>query len=151
MVAVLLSYVNCKRTSEIKYLHKKRAMNSNSADPDSPALSKLQLRIGKLSLADQRSLHHWLGELIASHAATAALASITPRTGREVVAQRRLGRVTYQLELVRCGKPNCRCAVPGERPHGPYWYLYRWNGQKVVSEYVGKMLPDLVLHEELGV
>jgi hypothetical protein len=27
-------------------------------------------------------------------------------------------------ELVRCGKPTCRCAA-GER-HGPYWYL-RWR------------------------
>ncbi len=60
-------------------------MDCNSADSDSLAGSKLQLRIGKLSLADQRSLHHWLGELSASPAATAALAFITPRTGREVV------------------------------------------------------------------
>ncbi len=150
MIAVSLSYVNYKRISIIKYLHKKRVMDSNSADPDSPAVSKLQLRIGKLSLPDQRSLHHWLGELIASHAATAALAAITPRTGREVVAQRRLERVTYQLELVRCGKPNCRCAIVGERPHGPYWYLYRWNGQKVVSEYVGKVLPAVVRDDQLG-
>lgn len=117
-------------------------MNSNLADSDSPALSRLKHRIGNLSLAEQRSLHHWLGEAIANRAATDALESITPRTGREVVEQRRLARVTYQLELVRCGKPNCRCAVPGERPHGPYWYLYRWNGQKVVSEYVGKVLVE---------
>lgn|GEM_PF-927251 len=119
-------------------------MDSTSADANVPALSKLQQRIDKLSLAEQRSLHQWLGELITSHeAATTALDSVSPRLGREVVEQRRLGRITYQLELVRCGKPTCRCAVPGERPHGPYWYLYRWNGQKVVSEYVGKVLPDV--------
>ena len=29
-----------------------------------------------------------------------------------------------QADLVRCGKPNCRCAR-GQR-HGPYWYR-RWH------------------------
>jgi hypothetical protein len=26
-------------------------------------------------------------------------------------------------ELVRCGKPSCRCAKDVRRRHGPYWYL----------------------------
>lgn len=117
-------------------------VDSNLADSDSSALSKLKHRIGNLSLAQQRSLYYWLGDAIANREATDALEAIAPRTGREVVEQRRLARVTYQLELVRCGKPRCRCTVPGERPHGPYWYLYRWNGQKVVSEYVGKVLVE---------
>src|SRR3990170_1171795 len=36
--------------------------------------------------------------------------------------ERRVGRVTYRSELVRCGKPTCKC-TRGER-HGPYWYAY---------------------------
>lgn len=24
---------------------------------------------------------------------------------------------------LRCGQPNCRCKQPGERGHGPYYYL----------------------------
>lgn len=123
-------------------------MNSTSADANVSALFKLQQRIDQLSLTEQRSLHQWLGELITRHeTATAALDSVSPRLGREVVEQRRMGRVTYQLELVRCGKPTCRCAVSGGRAHGPYWYLYRWNGQKVVSEYVGKVLPDATVSD----
>lgn len=50
----------------------------------------------------------------------------------EVVA----GAVTYRLETVRCGKPNCRTC-----PHGPYWYAYYREGDKLRSRYVGRELP----------
>lgn len=47
-------------------------------------------------------------------------------------------RVTYQLELVRCGKAKCRCARGNW--HGPYWYGYWSAGGRTRSLYVGKKL-----------
>jgi hypothetical protein len=35
----------------------------------------------------------------------------------------------------KCGKPNCRCARPGERGHGPQWNLTRWAGGKTVTAH----------------
>ena len=35
----------------------------------------------------------------------------------------------------KCGKPNCRCAQPGERGHGPQWNLARWQGGKTVTTH----------------
>lgn len=35
----------------------------------------------------------------------------------------------------RCGKPNCRCARPGERGHGPQWNWTRWAGGKTVTTH----------------
>lgn len=56
--------------------------------------------------------------------------------GREVLKIRPAGKITYQLEKVSCGKPNCeKC------PHGPYWYGYKRVNGKLVSFYVGKELP----------
>ncbi len=42
--------------------------------------------------------------------------------------------VTYQLELVQCGKPKCR------KWHGPYWYAYWTSGGRTRSLYIGKLL-----------
>ena len=44
--------------------------------------------------------------------------------------------VTYRLESVRCGKPRCTSC-----PHGPYWYAYYREGQKLRSRYIGRELP----------
>ena len=58
------------------------------------------------------------------------------KAGREVLKIRPAGKITYQLEKVNCGKPNCeKC------PHGPYWYGYKRVNGKLVSFYVGKELP----------
>jgi hypothetical protein len=35
----------------------------------------------------------------------------------------------------KCGKPNCRCAQPGERGHGPQWNWVRWAGGKTVTTH----------------
>lgn len=51
-----------------------------------------------------------------------------------------LGRITYQLELVRCGKERCRACGRGYA-HGPYWYAYRKEGGRLRKRYVGKELP----------
>lgn len=42
-------------------------------------------------------------------------------------------------ELVSCGK--CTRCLAGEKAHGPYWYLYRYTGSKMVSSYVGRRTP----------
>ena len=42
--------------------------------------------------------------------------------------------VTYQLELVQCGKRKCR------KWHGPYWYAYWTAGGRTRSLYIGKKL-----------
>lgn len=48
-------------------------------------------------------------------------------------------KVTYRLESVRCGKPNCRSC-----PHGPYWYAYFREGKRLRSRYIGRELPSEV-------
>lgn len=63
------------------------------------------------------------------------------KSGRHLVESRTINHVIYQLEKVKCGKPTCKCNQEDGELHGPYWYLYRWNGKKVVSQYIGKTLP----------
>ena len=36
----------------------------------------------------------------------------------------------------KCGKPNCRCAQPGHRGHGPQWNLTRRVGGKTVNVHL---------------
>jgi hypothetical protein len=47
------------------------------------------------------------------------------------------GNVTYRLETVRCGKPGCKTC-----PHGPYWYAYYRDGNRLRSRYIGRELPS---------
>jgi hypothetical protein len=42
----------------------------------------------------------------------------------------------------KCGKPNCACAQPGHRGHGPQWNLTRRIGGKTVNEHL-KPGPEL--------
>lgn len=50
------------------------------------------------------------------------------------------GKITFQLQYRKCGKPTCKCNH-GE-PHGPYgYYYYRQNG-RLKSAYVGKMKEE---------
>jgi len=44
-------------------------------------------------------------------------------------------RGTLSAVFRRCGKPNCRCARPGERGHGPQWNWTRWQGGKTVTTH----------------
>lgn len=41
--------------------------------------------------------------------------------------------VTYQRELVLCGKKKCR------KRHGPYWYAYWFAGGRTRTLYIGKV------------
>jgi hypothetical protein len=43
--------------------------------------------------------------------------------------------VTYRLERVRCGKEGCKSC-----PHGPYWYAYYREGDRLRSRYIGRHL-----------
>jgi hypothetical protein len=45
--------------------------------------------------------------------------------------------VTYRLETVKCGKEGCQTC-----PHGPYWYAYYREGDKLRSRYIGRELPS---------
>jgi hypothetical protein len=42
----------------------------------------------------------------------------------------------------KCGKPNCACARPGHRGHGPQWNLTRRIGGRTVNEHL-KPGPEL--------
>ena len=42
----------------------------------------------------------------------------------------------------KCGKPNCACAQPGHRGHGPQWNLTRRIGGKTVNVHL-KRGPEL--------
>jgi hypothetical protein len=42
----------------------------------------------------------------------------------------------------RCGKPDCACAQPGHRGHGPQWNLTRRVGGKTVNVHL-KPGPEL--------
>jgi hypothetical protein len=35
----------------------------------------------------------------------------------------------------KCGKLNCRCALPGGQGHGPQWNWTRWAGGKTVTTH----------------
>jgi hypothetical protein len=53
-----------------------------------------------------------------------------------------------ELERVKCSKKGCKQCARGAL-HGPYWYLYRpkENGPGRTSEYIGKVLPDMLAEE----
>ncbi len=107
--------------------------------PRSPNLSQTQKAIQELPLDQQKALQEWLATSIQQQGQSGP-EDLPHRSGREVVEQKHLGSVVYQLEWVRCGKPKCKCAS-GEL-HGPYWYAYQRQEGKLKSWYVGKDLPE---------
>ncbi len=62
------------------------------------------------------------------------------KPGAEVLQESKVGVMTYRLQRVKCGKPNCRCAK-GEG-HGPYWYAYWWQHGRTRSKYLGMQEPS---------
>ena len=44
-------------------------------------------------------------------------------------------RGTLSPVFRKCGKPNCRCAQPGDPGHGPQYNLTRWAGGKTVTTH----------------
>ena len=67
---------------------------------------------------------------------------------RSAAREKSRNRRYLRLERVKCGKKGCKKCASGEL-HGPYWYLYRpkQNGKGRTSEYVGKVLPQLLAEE----
>jgi len=52
-------------------------------------------------------------------------------------------------EYRRCGKARCRCARPGEPPHGPYFYHFWREGGQAYKRYVARFdAPRVALHCE---
>ena len=100
-------------------------------------LHKIVQEVYTLTLAQLYDLDEWI------HSRIEALEAEQKESAsqREVVpgSQRKVGAMTYQLELVRCGKERCHCATG--KGHGPYWYGYWSSGGKTRSKYIGKELP----------
>jgi hypothetical protein len=67
---------------------------------------------------------------------------------RSAARKKAHNRRYLELERVKCGKTGCKKCASGEL-HGPYWYLYRpkENGPGRTSEYVGKVLPEMLANE----
>jgi hypothetical protein len=65
----------------------------------------------------------------------------------------------YRQEFVRCGRRGCFCMVTkgasgkyglSVRGHGPYWYGYWSDFDRLRKIYVGKKLPKLREHDRVG-
>ncbi|MEM9449890.1 MAG: DUF6788 family protein [Cyanobacteria bacterium P01_E01_bin.6] len=105
----------------------------------SSLLTAIEPQLQELSITELKRLQKIIAQLIKSQEDN------TPdycKPGRQILDHRRIGRTTYQLEKIKCGKPTCRCAQKNGDLHGPYWYLYEWNGEKIISQYIGKKLPS---------
>ncbi|NJN32021.1 MAG: hypothetical protein HC824_17565 [Synechococcales cyanobacterium RM1_1_8] len=98
---------------------------------------ELQELIQALSLEDKQLLQGWLSKEIERELMAATIEPVT-QSSRELVDRQRIGNLIYQLEMVKCGKPNCKC-TRGQL-HGPYWYAYQRQGDKFKSRYIGKTL-----------
>ena len=58
------------------------------------------------------------------------------KKGREkqlILESKSIEAVTYQLKKIYCKNPRCKSC-----PHGPYWYAYYREGNRVISKYIGK-------------
>ena len=93
---------------------------------------KLYAELRKLDRHELRRVLIYVRGLLQSVGDTEAAASNDPTE-----------KVTYRLESVRCGKPNCRSC-----PHGPYWYAYYREGKRLRSRYIGRELPAEVTELE---
>jgi hypothetical protein len=90
-----------------------------------------------LSLDELRQLDDWLHDRIATAAADEK--KKPRRASRIIVEERKTPTGTYQLELVKCGKPACKVCKGGPA-HGPYWYVYWKEDGRTRSKYIGKEL-----------
>ncbi len=107
-------------------------------DSSNPILPKEEVRscILQYSLEDLEELAVWLKSLIKERKQAAQRKPIPVKKGREVVESQHQGMVTYRLEMVKCGKKKCKCNKG--KLHGPYWYAYWTENNKLKSQYLGK-------------
>jgi hypothetical protein len=99
-------------------------------------LTRAMKATAPLSPEERRALADWLRDRIA---ATEAEDEIPVAASRAVVEQRRTPTGTYRLELVKCGKEQCKVCRGGPA-HGPYWYMYWKQKGRTRSKYIGKEL-----------
>jgi len=103
--------------------------------PSAPKTGQGPSRWNQLSEDQHAKVERYIDTLLAQQA---PLFDLIEKPGREVVEQRAIGPVSYQLEKVKCGKGCKGC------PHGPYWYGYfRGKKGKMVSQYIGKEFKAL--------
>ena len=101
---------------------------------------KLRATIQQLSLEQAQQLYAELGERIQQLEHPPMPLATRQTQEREVVEARHIHDQLYQLEYVRCGKAECRCAEAEGSLHGPYWYVYWREKGKLKSQYIGKQL-----------
>lgn len=114
--------------------------------PRSLSLSQLRAALHRLTLEQARDLQRELALVIQELEQQPEPLASPPRKGREILQVQRVDDPTgiskagrlYQLERVRCGKPNCKCVGENAELHGPYWYAYWREDGKLKSRYVGK-------------
>lgn len=104
------------------------------------SLMQIKQTVQKLSLAQLRRLDEWL-HIVIQKAEESARAARSP-SGKRIIEERTIDNQTYCLEMVRCGKENCKCTRG--KLHGPYWYSYMRIEGIVKSKYVGKKLPRAI-------
>lgn len=51
---------------------------------------------------------------------------------------------SFQEEWRRCGKPNCHCAKPDDKGHGPFYSVERWQGGRTRKQKVPVALVEQV-------
>ena len=51
-------------------------------------------------------------------------------------------KLTYKQEYTKCNKPGCTTCSVGQG-HGPYWYSYQRQGDRLVKKYIGKRKPQV--------
>jgi hypothetical protein len=73
--------------------------------------------------------------MVADEADLAGLETERARLYAELSGVGDFRRGTLAAVFRKCGKPNCRCARPGERGHGPQWNWTRWQGGKTVTTH----------------
>jgi hypothetical protein len=102
---------------------------------DFPTDLEFRMAVMDMDLPAKRKFHRWLTSIIEDEEFLDSTEAIPTKPGREVVESKRLGKVCFRLEHVRCGNKRCKSC-----PHGPYWYSYTRKKGKTVSKYVGKDL-----------
>lgn len=104
---------------------------------------KLRESLQRLSLEQARQLYTEMGAIVQVLEQKAASSIMATATRREVLETRNMGDRLYQLERIRCGKVGCKCAGEHGELHGPYWYAYWREDEKLKSRYVGKRLRQV--------
>jgi hypothetical protein len=102
------------------------------------SVGQIQNDVEKLGLEDLRDLHAWITELMMER--IDAEVNWQPPTDENTVEVQKVGTSCYQLQLVKCGKPGCKCE--GGKLHGPYWYVYQRKDGRLTKKYIGKQRPS---------